>query len=147
MIKTILVTDDNILDNVVLRDYLSSKERFNIISAINGREALDLVESRNIDLILLDLIMPVMDGYDFLKAFNKTGLHKLIPIIVTSSIDDAKDIERVLSYGIYDYIIKPLDHINRQILLNKIKNAIQFRRNILELEKLKNQVNKLTASE
>jgi response regulator RpfG family c-di-GMP phosphodiesterase len=136
MINTILVTDDNVLDNAILRDYLY-KERYNLISALNGREALELVESRNVDLIILDLVMPVLDGFEFLKLFSKTELYKEIPIIVASSLDDTKDIEKILNYNIYDYVIKPLDHINRLILVNKIKNAITYRNNLMELNKAK----------
>lgn len=146
MINTILVTDDNVLDNAILRDYLY-KERYNLISALNGREALELVESRNIDLIILDLVMPVLDGFEFLKQFSKTELFKEIPIIVASSLDNTKDIEQILSYNVYDYIIKPLDHINRLILVNKIKNAIALRSTLLELNKTKRAFSNLLINE
>ncbi|MCX8130139.1 MAG: response regulator [Clostridia bacterium] len=141
MINTILVTDDNVLDNAILRNYLY-KERFNVISALNGREALELLESRNVDLIMLDLVMPVMDGFEFLKLFSKTKFYNEIPIIVSSGLDDTKEIEQILSYNIYDYIIKPLDHINRLILVNKIKNAINHRNNLLEMQKLQKEIEK-----
>lgn len=136
MINTILVTDDNVLDNAILRNYLYH-ERCNIISALNGREALELIESRNIDVILLDLVMPVMDGFEFLKEFSKTKYYKEIPIIVASSLDKTENIEEILNYDIYDYIIKPLDHINRLILVNKIRNAIKHRHQTLEFTKAK----------
>ncbi len=135
MISTILVTDDNVLDNAILRNYLYP-ERYNIISALNGREALELIESRNIDLILLDLVMPVMDGFEFLEYFSKTRYYCEIPVIVASSLDKAENIEKVLeSYDIYDYVIKPLDHINRLIVVNKIRRGIKFREMYLELQK------------
>lgn len=143
MISTILVTDDNVLDNAIIRNYLYN-ERLNMISALNGREALELVESRNVDLIMLDLIMPVMDGFEFLKQFSKTEFSKQIPIIVSSGLDDTKDIEKILSYNIYDYIIKPLDHVNRLILVNKIKNAIKYRQLLLENQKLQNALKSRT---
>ena len=142
MINTILVTDDNVLDNAILRNYLY-KERLNLISALNGRDALEMVESRNVDLIILDLVMPVMDGFGFLKEFSKTQLYYEVPIIVASSLDDAKDVEQVLSYNIFDYIIKPLDHINRQILVNKIKNAIHYRKVLMDLNKANKLIEKL----
>lgn len=134
MINTILVTDDNVLDNAILKNYLY-KERFNVISALNGREALELIESRNVDLIILDLVMPVLDGFEFLKQFSKTEIYKEIPIIVASSLDDTKEIEQILNYNIYDYVIKPLDHINRLIMVNKIRNALKYRSMLLELKK------------
>lgn len=73
MINTILVIDDNVFDNAIIKNYLYG-ERYSIVSALNGREALELIESRNIDLILLDIVMPIMDGYDFLKEFSKNIL-------------------------------------------------------------------------
>lgn len=141
MINTILVTDDNVLDNAIIRNYLF-KERYNIISALNGREALDLIESRNIDLILLDMIMPVMDGYEFMQEFTKTPYYKEIPIIVTSSLDGSDNIEKILEYDIFDYIIKPLDHINRLILVNKIKSGLRYRNAILTINKATKLIDK-----
>lgn len=135
MINTILVTDDNVLDNAILKNYLY-KERFNVISALNGREAFEQLEIRNIDLIILDLVMPVLDGFQFLKQFSKTEFYKEVPIIVASSLDDTKDIEQIFEYNIYDYVIKPLDHINRLIMVNKIKNALEYRKMLLELKRL-----------
>ncbi|MCX7746786.1 MAG: response regulator [Clostridia bacterium] len=143
MINTILVTDDNVLDNAILRNYLYN-ERYNMVSALNGREALEMVESRNVDLILLDLIMPVLDGFGFLREFSRTELYKEIPIIVTSGIDDAKKIEQILSYNVFDYVIKPLDHMNRLILVNKIKVATQYRKNIIQLKKANKIIEELT---
>jgi len=73
MIDTVLVIDDNALDNAILRNYLYN-EHVNIISALNGREALDMLEGRNIDVIVLDLSMPVMNGLEFLKEFKKPAI-------------------------------------------------------------------------
>jgi PleD family two-component response regulator len=132
MIKTILVTDDNVLDNAILRNYLY-KVRVNIISALNGREALDMIESRNIDIIILDLGMPVLDGFEFLEAFSKTCYYKEIPIIIISGIE-TDDIEKAFQYDIYDFVHKPLTQINRLVLINKINKALEYRRMLLELK-------------
>jgi PleD family two-component response regulator len=145
MQKTILVTDDNVLDNAIIRNYLF-KERYNIISALNGREALDLVESRNVDLILLDMVMPVMDGYEFMQVFSKTPYYKEIPIIITSSLDNADNIKKILEYDIFDYIIKPFDNTNKLILVNKIKTALRYRSVILELNKATKLIDKLSSN-
>lgn len=145
MINTILVTDDNVLDNAIIRNYLYN-ERYNLVSALNGREALELVESRNIDLILLDMVMPVMDGYEFLKEFSKTSFYKEIPVIVASSLDSTKNIEKVLEFDIFDYIIKPLDHINRLILVNKIKTAIRYRSTLVDLNKATKLIDQLSSN-
>lgn len=132
MISTILVTDDNILDNAILRNYLY-KEHLNIVSALNGREALDMIESRNVDIIILDLVMPVLDGFGFLEEFSKTPFYKEIPIIISSGIE-TEEIEKTLDYDIYDFIQKPLNHVNKLILINKIRKALQFRHMLIQLK-------------
>ncbi len=132
MISTILVTDDNVLDNAILRNYLYN-ERVNIISALNGREALDLIESRNVDLIILDIVMPVLDGFGFLEEFSKTAFSKEIPVIVASGLE-MTEIEKVLRYDIYDFIQKPLNNVNELILVNKIRKALSYRKMLLELK-------------
>lgn len=147
MINTILVTDDNVLDNALLKKYLYD-ERYNLISAVNGAEALDLIEGRNVDVIILDIIMPVLDGYEFLKLFSRTELYKEIPIIITSGIEDTKNIEEILNtYTIYDYIIKPLDHINRLILVNKIRAATRYRKSLLELRQAQKTIEALKSTQ
>lgn len=132
MVHTILVTDDSALDNAILRNYLYP-EHFNLISALNGREALELLNARNIDLILLDMVMPVLDGFGFLEEFSKLPLYRKIPIIITTSLSDADSIKQIMTkYDIYDYVIKPLDHVNRLIMVNKIKTGIHYRTLLLE---------------
>ena len=133
MISTILVTDDNVLDNAILRNYLY-KERVNIVSALNGKEALDMVESRNVDIIILDLVMPVMDGYRFLEEFSKTPFYKEIPIIVASGIEN-DEFEKIFQYDIYDFVLKPLNQMNKYVLLNKVRKALLFRKMLIELKK------------
>lgn len=133
MISTILVTDDNVLDNAILRNYLY-KERVNIVSALNGKEALDMVESRNVDIIILDLVMPVMDGYRFLEEFSKTPFYKEIPIIVASGIEN-DEFEKIFQYDIYDFVLKPLNQMNKYVLLNKVRKALLFRKMLVELKK------------
>ncbi len=138
MISTILVTDDNVLDNAIIRNYLY-KERVNIVSVLNGREALDMVESRNVDVIFLDLVMPVLDGFGFLEEFCKTNLYKEIPVIITSGIE-MDQIEKVLNYDIYDFISKPISKINPMVVINKVRKAIQFRKMISQLKLLESKV-------
>ncbi len=137
MINTILVIDDSALDNAVLRNLLYH-EHYNIISALNGREALDMIEGRNIDLILLDMFMPVMDGIAFLNEFKKTGYYRTIPVIMTTSMDKTDIISKVIhEYELFDYVLKPLDSINHLIFINKVKAAIRYRKALKELMDLK----------
>lgn len=138
MISTILVTDDNILDNAILRNYLY-KERVNIVSVLKGREALDIVESRNVDVIILDLIMPVLDGFGFLEEFCKMNSYREIPVIISSNLE-MDQIEKALNYDIFDFIPKPINKINRMVVVNKVRKAIQFRKMISQLKLLESKV-------
>jgi CheY-like chemotaxis protein len=137
MINTILVIDDSALDNAVVRNILYH-ERYNIISALNGREALDMIEGRNVDLILLDMYMPVMDGIAFLEEFKKTSYYRTIPVIMTTSVDKSDIIKSVIQeYEVFDYVLKPLDSFNHLIFANKIKAALRYRTALKELMELK----------
>ena len=129
MINTILVADDNTLDNAILRNFLYS-ERYNIISALNGREALDFLEGRNIDLIFLDVEMPVMDGREFMKLYSKTPYYGIIPVIVLTEPGQDRENEALsllADYEVFDYVSKPLNQLNKGVLYNKIKTAIKYR--------------------
>lgn len=139
MINTILVADDNTLDNAILRNCLYP-ERYNIISALNGREALDFLEGRNIDLILLDIVMPVMDGCELMKLYSKTPYYGIIPVIVLTEPGQDRENEALslfADYEIFDYVSKPLDQLNKGILFNKIKTAIKYRKVMGELTLIK----------
>ncbi len=139
MINTILVADDNTLDNAILRNFLYP-ERYNIVSALNGREALDFLEGRNIDLILLDTEMPVMDGCEFMKQYSKTPYFGIIPVIVLTEPGQDHENEALslfADYEIFDYVSKPLEQLNKGIFYNKIKTAIKHRKAMRELTMLK----------
>lgn len=127
MIRTILVADDNALDNALLRNYLSF-ERYNILSAMNGQEALDFIEGRNVDLILLDTVMPVMDGYAFMELFSQTLYYRIIPVIIMFEPGNAENtLSKLRNYEIFDFISKPLDQLNKELLYNKIRMGIEFK--------------------
>lgn len=139
MINTILVIDDSALDNAVLRNILYH-EHYNIISALNGREALDMIEGRNIDLILLDRVMPIMDGMAFLNELKKTPYYQTIPVIMTTSTDKTDIISKTIhEFELFDYVLKPLDAINHLIFTNKIKAALRYRKAVKELAQLQSK--------
>ena len=119
MNKTILVVDDDPINRKLIVKILQKKS-FNIIEANNGLEALNAINSnKKIDLILLDIVMPVMNGIEFLKQIKANPALMNVPIIVLTT-DDSKKAE-VLSLGANDIIIKPVSPIT---LLEKISNYI-----------------------
>jgi DNA-binding response OmpR family regulator len=97
----LLVEDDATLSDAF--SLLLTKEGFNIIPAFNGKEALEKAKDNSIDLILLDLLMPVMDGREFLETYeNKDS----IPIIVFSNLDAKNDVDEIINLGVTRYMLK-----------------------------------------
>jgi two-component system sensor histidine kinase ChiS len=91
--------------------------------ARNGQEALELLqEGYRPDLILLDIIMPVMGGYEFLDEFNKDSAMKGIPVVMMTGRDEATDVVKAVKRGAVDYITKPFEP---DYLLARIGNILQ----------------------
>lgn len=103
MTQTILAVDDNENALRLLTDYLS-KQEFNVVTADNGRAALGTMETAQPDLILLDVMMPQMDGYQFIGRIRRTSS---IPIIMVTAKRKEEDVIRGFELGADDYIIKP----------------------------------------
>ena len=101
--KTILVVDDKANIRNLVRDYLEA-ENFRIVIAANGREALYAARAEKPDLILLDIMMPEMSGYDFIKAYRKESE---TPIILLTAKLDETDKVLGLELGADDYVTKP----------------------------------------
>lgn len=120
--KTLLIVDDAYLNRALLKKLLS--EQYNIIEAENGSIAMDILNSRSqtVSCILLDLDMPVMNGFEVLSKLRVNQKLNKIPVVVTTGGDDADNEIKALSYGAWDFIKKP---VVPQVLLFRIKNAIQ----------------------
>lgn len=103
MAKTILVADDTASLRKMVQSYLS-QEGFRVLTAANGQEALMVARQEQPDLILLDLMMPEMGGYEFLRAYAKDGS---APVIVLTAKLDENDKVLGLELGADDYITKP----------------------------------------
>lgn len=104
---TILVVDD-ISENRKLVEATLKDYGFNIIMAQNGQEAIDLLEKVNIDLILMDLRMPVMNGYDAAIHIKNKEKYKNIPLVALTASVMGKDLEKVAQYGFDGYLRKPV---------------------------------------
>lgn len=116
--KKILVVDDDIRNVFALGQMLEERE-IEVIDADNGQVALDVLkENQNIDLILMDVMMPVMDGYEAMKIIRKTPEVKDIPIICLTAKAMKEDHENALKNGANDYLSKPL---NEEKLFSMLK--------------------------
>lgn len=104
-VTNMLIVDDVKVDRVILKQIF--KDAYNIFEAKNGKEALEIMEKENLDVILLDLIMPSMDGKQFLEVRRKSEEWSAIPVIVITGRESADEQLKMLQYGISDYIVKP----------------------------------------
>jgi DNA-binding response OmpR family regulator len=103
MSNLILVVDDKSSVRQLLRDYLT-KQEFRVVVAENGQEALYVARHELPDLILLDIMMPKMDGFDFLRQYRQ---EKRTPVIIITAREEEADAVLGLELGADDYIIKP----------------------------------------
>jgi DNA-binding response OmpR family regulator len=118
MAKTILIVeDDNFLQG--LEATKLKKEGYNILTAANSVETFKAVESKEtIDLILLDLLLPDVDGFTILEKIRKIKSFQTTPVIVFSNLSEEKDIARATKLGISEFMIKSnftLDEISKKI--------------------------------
>ena len=114
--KSILVVDDEIENIWALSHTL--KPKYTVYSAANGHDAIDAAEKHQPDIILLDIIMSGMDGYDVIKALKSSEKTKNIPVIFLTSKNDPESETKGLSYGAVDYIFKPF---SRSLLLKRVE--------------------------
>lgn len=107
MHKTVLIVDDSEINRRILRQILAST--YDILEASNGEEALTVFREnrKSILAIMLDLMMPVMDGYAFLRAFSKDKDAEHVPVIVSTGQTDKENEIEALRLGAWDFIIKP----------------------------------------
>ncbi len=107
--KIILVVDDSELNRALLADMLS--EDFEILEAENGMEALQVLQEHELEisLLLLDIVMPVMDGFEVLAMMNQKGWIKTVPVIMISAEAGGTYIDRAYDLGAIDYISRPFD--------------------------------------
>ena len=117
----ILIVDDEINIVQTLQDRLEVNG-YRVITACDGREGLQKAMAEKPDIILLDIIMPIMDGHEMLEHLRKTEEIKDTPVIILSARSQTQDIGRANICGIDDYIVKPFD-LNE--LLEKIEKVLE----------------------
>jgi CheY-like chemotaxis protein len=138
----ILVVDDVADNREVLRRRLE-REGHAVETAEHGRRALDLVAQRPYDLVLLDVLMPELDGYAVLDALKGDAATRDIPVIMLSALDELPGIVRCIEHGAEDYLHKPFDPV---LLRARINASLEKKRlRDLEVEYLQ-QVSRVTAA-
>jgi two-component system, chemotaxis family, sensor kinase CheA len=116
---TVLIVDDEDSNIYALQHYLEAMD-LNVVAAKNGAQALSVLQKgTKVDVILLDMMMPVMDGYETLKALKENAFLKTIPVIAVTAKAMKGDKEKCMEAGAWDYLSKPL---NMSLLLEKLNH-------------------------
>lgn len=113
---TVLLADDIELNLVMLKKMLS-RYNFNVVTALNGQEALEKIAESKPALLLLDLMMPVLNGYEVISKVRENPEYSSMRIVVISALNTNESVERSLSLGANDFIAKP-------ILMERLYDAV-----------------------
>ncbi len=126
----ILLVDD---DSKNLQVAMSILKDYNVIYAQSGEKALELIEKNRFDLILLDVVMPIMNGYEVCSRIKKNERTKKIPVIFLTVKDDEKDIVKGFELGAVDYITKPF---YSEVLLKRVEVHLKLATAMNEIEQM-----------
>lgn len=129
---TILVVEDNEENCEILVHIL--EQEYDVLTAANGREALEILRKDNnkdrVCVILLDLRMPVMDGYEFLDVVSMDKELRKIPVIITTAYDTLDEELRCLDKGVFDFLGKPY---NELLIMTRVRNVIKLKQTELAI--------------
>ncbi|HEV8341592.1 MAG TPA: response regulator [Candidatus Binatia bacterium] len=121
--KRILVVEDNEDTREILLYRIKGMGNYEVLIATNGKEAIEIGGKSTPDLIIMDMKMPVMDGWEATKAVRKTTWGKALPIIALTAQAMENDEDKALNVGCNDYIAKPI--MDYTILKNKIQKLLR----------------------
>ena len=124
----ILVVDDEVVNLTLLSSKLQ-REGYTVTKAQNGRQALAILRKQPFDLVLLDILMPEMDGFQVLEQMKSDEKLRHLPVIVISALDKMEDVIRGIEMGALDHLIKPF---NPLLLDARIDAALAAKRFIPE---------------
>lgn len=118
-IQTLLIVEDEPEIRVILAETLSSQFSLNILEAADGQEAFDILKSKQVDLVITDLAMPVMNGFEFLRRLKVSGIK--VPTIVLTGHGDKAVASQLKAYGVIEFINKPWQ---RDQLVDAVKGIL-----------------------
>lgn len=133
----ILIVDDKKENHILISKFLV-KKGYRIASALNGFEAIDFLKDHKTELILMDILMPGMTGYELCVKIKKNGGTKDIPVIFLTSKRETEDLVQGFEAGAVDYITKPFNHNELYVRVNnhiQLKKAREYLKEKLEMNK------------
>src|SRR5882762_9193453 len=123
MSARILVVDD-IVANVKLLEARLSAEYFDVLTAYSGAEALELLAIERLDVVLLDVMMPGMDGFEVCRRIKSSPKTMHVPVVMVTALDQTSDKIQGLEAGADDFLTKPVDDI---ALITRVKNLARLK--------------------
>jgi CheY-like chemotaxis protein len=117
----ILAVDDNRMNRLKLVRMLE-KEGYGVSQAEGGRKALTMLRSNVFDLVLLDILMPDVDGFQVLREMKQDAALREIPVIVVTAVEEMNSVNECLELGAVDYVAKPVD---AKLLIDRVCNYIR----------------------
>jgi adenylate cyclase len=119
----ILVVDDTLRNVKLLADLLAVKG-YAVVTALSGREALDKIEQEQLDLVLLDVVMPEMSGYEVCRKIREIPETRILPVVMVTALDPAEERIKGIEAGADDFLTKP---INQAELLARVKSLLRIK--------------------
>lgn len=138
----VLIADDNTVNQELLEAYLQEKD-YEIEFAADGVETLEKVSSFRPDLILLDVMMPKLSGFEVCETLKKSVGTRNVMILMVTALSDLGDIERAVSAGCDDYLSKPVHKLE---LLKRVENMLKLRDVTNELDRLRKYIDSMEDS-
>lgn len=121
--ETILIVDDSAMNRMLLSDILA--DTYNIIEAEDGEQAIAILQQHasEISIVVLDMVMPKVDGFGVLEAMNENRWIQFLPVVSISTESSPEFVERAYSLGVTDFINRPFDEL---IVIRRVSNAIKL---------------------
>lgn len=117
----LIVEDDRFLRDLIQQKLI--KEGFEVVSAVDGEEALKMVVEKPPQLVLLDLILPGVDGFEVLRRLRADTNTAKLPVIVLSNLGQKEDMDRAMKLGAEDFMVKA--HFTPSEIVNKVRTTLQ----------------------
>jgi len=121
MVKILIIEDDKFLRELITKKV--GAEGYEVVGATDGEEGLRMAGQENPNLILLDLILPTMDGFEVLRQLKGEAATKNIPVIILSNLGQKEDVDKGMQLGAIDYMVKA--HFTPGEITEKIKSIVE----------------------
>ncbi len=135
----ILIADDNEANRELLEAYLGSID-CEMEYAVDGQDTLDKVESFHPDLVLLDVMMPKLSGFEVCEKLKGDDVNKRVMVLMVTALNELGDIERAVAAGTDDFLSKP---VNKVELVKRVENMLKLKGTVDELERLRRYIEKM----